>query len=153
MRIAIIGDTCTGKTKLVNILTGKINMVKYVTTKKQVNIDNENSIYQPTMGAEYTNYNDNTYVDCAGLQGYGGLRNEYFINTDIALLLFNDEQSYNNAILKWYTDYKKICPKSPVILINTAKRIKINISESIKLNFKNIIMDGCISDIQEELIN
>lgn len=125
-KIVLLGDGGCGKTTFINRhLSGNFEK-RYLTT----------------MGCWVTpiDINENTEFsiwDTSGQEKYGGLREGYYIQADLAIIFYDvtSKITYNN-VEQWYNDFKKICPNSPCIIIATKLDIndkKINKEEHLLL--------------------
>jgi len=94
-KVVLLGDSGVGKTTLVKyMLTGKI--------KEET----------PTLGVGVYPFHNIQIWDCAGDDRVGGLRDGYFINSELAIVLYKDKKNK-----KWEKLYKDICPNGDVYYV------------------------------------
>ncbi len=104
-KVLLVGDSKVGKSTYVNYLL--TNNIK------------EN--YEPTLGVDVhpfvfnTNYGPIIFDiwDCAGDYKYRGIGSGYYICAHGAIVMYNDENNYNN---EWEVKIKEVCNNIPIVL-------------------------------------
>jgi GTP-binding nuclear protein Ran len=86
------------------VLLGNTNSGKTVTCRKF--LPNSTSTIKPTIGAELYVIGKYQIWDTAGRCNFGGLRDAYYIQADIALLFEGGEEPYTN----WEVDMRRVSP-------------------------------------------
>jgi len=111
-KVVVIGNARTNKTVSVHGLFG-----------------NHGINYVPTLGTEthcFTSVNGNKYNiwDCAGQSNYGGLRDAYYIQADIAIICSGGNESsnpnhyHNKTVAKWVEEVVRVSPNAQIFHIH-----------------------------------
>ena len=117
-KVILVGDGGCGKSAFVKrALTG-----------------NFEKRYIPTLGVDVTPLrvpSRLTYLniwDCAGQEKFGGLRDGYYISTEVAIVAFDltSPLSLNNAG-SWAKSVRRIAEKSPIIICGMKSDIKTHL--------------------------
>jgi small GTP-binding protein len=111
-KIILVGDSQSGKTSLITKLRTGLTPNTYI----------------PTLGVEvhpflHKNMRLNIW-DCAGQERFGILRNSYFLQADLCIILYKNE---TNPI--WEMNFKKINPDKPILFIKNVTTTPTNNNE------------------------
>jgi len=89
MKITLIGDGGTGKTTALKYFLSNVLEEKY----------------EPTIGVEVVEHSTFNFWDCAGIENNGGLRDGYYIGSDVFIIFCScsDKNSIKN-IHRWRRD-------------------------------------------------
>ena len=106
INVMFLGDGSVGKTSLVMRAKGE----SY----------NPNPI--PTLGVDVHSVNHQgvriNMWDMSGRERRGGqLHDGYYIDSDIGVVVCNEMVSSQLSIRKWVSDYVRVCPSNPVIVV------------------------------------
>src|SRR5260221_13592107 len=104
LKLVLVGDGGVGKSTLVKKLYG----------------DNFDHRYIPTLGVEVYPWGGYNIFDTAGCSKFGGLRDGYYINADLAVIMIDATSKITAKSVKiWYGDLKRAAPDVKIgIFIN-----------------------------------
>ena len=110
LKLIIIGDTASGKSKLVE---------RYLLDNYE---QRQLSTYALTMYRHVKPFNGKDHKidiwDTAGQEQYSNLHPSYYFAADAAVMVFDVTRKSTYLNLKrWYTELRKYCPYIPVILV------------------------------------
>lgn len=66
--------------------------------------------------------------DCAGQEKFGGLRDGYYIMSDVAIVMFSDLASFRRGVQVNLRDYRRVVEQGPVVFV-WSKYDSVNSSE------------------------
>lgn len=109
-KILLVGDGGVGKTTLVSRYITEKFVRKYLPT---IGVDVACIPFSTSIGSISLNI-----WDCGGQEKFGCLRQEYYVESDAAIVMFDVTAplTYKNTKL-WVDEIKKICGKIPIILV------------------------------------
>jgi len=108
LKITLVGDAKTGKSTFVSKI-----------------VDNTTSTsYEPTMAVSVSNFTYKdipiVFYDTAGDEKYEGLRDGYYIGTDVFLLMFDlSNRDSFKSLSKWLKTIRRVCENIPIVLCGT----------------------------------
>lgn len=112
-KVVLLGDGGVGKTTLINILVDHQFSRPPSFTRA----------YIPTLGVDVHPVCIGTEFildiwDTAGQEKFGGLREGYYINADLAIVMADStaKVTCTNA-QTWANDFRRVCPNSPIIYL------------------------------------
>lgn len=113
IKVNLIGDAEVGKTALLSKLAYNENIDRYVST----------------LGVEvkpvyYYGYQINIW-DCAGKEEFGGFRDGYYIDSNLAVVLYYK----NNINREWDNIFHNVNPGKPIIYIKSVDTCNVNYGE------------------------
>lgn len=120
-KIALVGNEGVGKTSFIR--------------KLQNNNFIEN--YNPTLGVEVNSlpirHSSNIFNiwDCAGQERFKGLGSGYYINASAAIIMIDNNTSYENITL-WYEKIHSRCPNIPIVICRNKVDIDNNQIEGLE---------------------
>ncbi len=132
-KMVIVGDGAVGKTTFIN--------------KIRTNVFKNN--YNPTLGVEVHPIDLGPVTincwDCAGQDKFAGLRDGYYINATIAIIMFDltSENSFNK-IKEYYIELTRINPRMYIMLCG-------NKSDLHDPNNPNHVLNNDIDNLRNEL--
>lgn len=144
LKVVLIGDTCSGKTTFVS----RIFENKFETR------------FNPTLGVEIYPLRYKrailTLWDTAGDDRYVGLKEGYYLNTDVFLVFCNSKTVEN--VKKWIKLARKTVPEAKIIVIYNKKRsndvLELDLSKYkiFQIFEKNLKKDGRTSRILDAIL-
>ena len=119
-KVVLLGDGYSGKTTLVLRLINGEFRTKYVAT---MGVEVHPFRFQVCSGTtkEVQRICFNLW-DTAGQEKYGGLREGYYIGADAAIVCTpagSDPYQRMTSISRWVADFRRVCPRAPIILVTT----------------------------------
>ena len=139
-KLLIVGDGGTGKTTFVKRMMG-------------CEFD---PIYIATLGVEvhpiidYKRKIQYNVWDVAGQEKFGGLRDGYYINADIAIIMYDVTNKLTGKnVINWKNSIQKVCPHIPIIIIGNKANLemKCQLDDSIFICSKQMCDSSIIFDI------
>ena len=146
-KVVLVGDGGVGKTIFVKCLMDQDFDPKYIATlgvEVHPVLDNERNIQ----------YN---IWDTAGQEKFGGLRDGYYINADIAIIMYSvDNKLAAKSVDKWEKDIRDICGDIPIHIIGNKmdckhKRIISDNTITCKNDFNKESIFTLLSDMQQHI--
>ncbi|XP_063428500.1 cdc42 homolog [Mytilus trossulus] len=112
----IVGDGMVGKSQICKTFIGDLTIEDYEAT-----VTNEHSVLTQFMGDKYTL----RIVDSSGQHDYKELRTKSYKGSEVFILCYSlsDRDSFESIESFWIPEIRKICKKTPVILVATGKDI------------------------------
>jgi len=109
-KVALIGDGGVGKSSFVVQHLHSRFESRYFST---ICVEVHSLSFQTNRGRFELNV-----WDCAGQEKLGGLRDGYYLGSDIALIFcdYTNKKSYKN-LRHWTTNFKRMCPGKPIIYV------------------------------------
>ena len=104
IKLVLVGDGDVGKSTLVERLCNR----------------SFDSIYSATLGVEVYPWGNYIIWDTAGKEKFGGLRDGYYINANLAIIMVDATSEITaKSIKNWYSDLKRATPNVKIgILVN-----------------------------------
>jgi len=124
-KLVLVGDGGVGKSTLINKLL----------------YDEFDPMYIATLGVEVYPWNGYNIWDTAGQNKFGGLRDGYYINADLAIIMVDVTSKLTaKSIKEWYNSLKRMSPNVKVaIFLNKCdceiKPEAVNIAEKFAYDY------------------
>lgn len=130
IKICLIGSAETGKTYFVDKLSGNclgLNGKEYVP-------------YNATIGCSINEYKLDAikiqFVDTAGQEKFMGLRDGYYVGSDLAFIFLDKSTLSQKESVKFERDYKRVCDRNLCIYIFNGSDEDFN---NVHFSFKKLI--------------
>lgn len=110
-KVILVGDAHVGKTTLVQcVLTGEYSNEhnEYIAT---LGVEVHPIVHQHPIGV-FRRFN---VWDCAGDPRFGGLGEGYYIQAQIAIVMYNDDDE--NPRVDWISRVRNVCPHIPIVKV------------------------------------
>lgn len=109
VKVSLIGDANIGKTQLCNIYTNKTSL------------NSKNLNYIPTLACNVftipISYYQFKIWDCSGNEKFQGLKEGYYIDSSIIVIMAKLTNSFSKNIIRWHKISQLTARNTPVIVI------------------------------------
>ena len=138
----IVGDGMVGKTTICQTFAGKSASEDYKAT-----VTDEFTVKTQVMGDKYMI----RIIDSSGQHDYEDIRKRSYKDTDVFIVCYNvtDRDSFESIEGFWMSEIRKLCKKTPIILVATGIG-SIDEKDNVSKEEGLMIMDKCGVDAYVE---